>query len=140
MSTANNPIYDRLTRGSKWPSARGAIWIGIGVGMAAMTLSLGVLLAVVFDERFPGIYGLIDLFPAAGVTALGLFCIPASFAAAARLTAKYALDQDFALVRISPLYAEDIVEGCSRAARYRLRLLWALAFWMLPSTWAGVLV
>lgn len=126
-SSTANPIYERLTRGEKGPSARAARWIGVGMGATLGLLTFAILYgssaSLALSATVLGIEA-----------ALAVLTPPVGLIAAAGLSGRYAAEEDFALLRLSGLSTEDIGEGYAEAVVYRLRVLRAVAVWS-PGAW-----
>lgn len=130
-----NPVYTLLARGIRQPSPRAARLIGAGVGAAALAL-MWFWMAFVY-VKYPLIYGWA---PVLAIMGLAGVCQAASLIAAAAITSRFAASEDFPLTRISAVQSEDAVLGIVAAVTARLRLLYAVMFWLPPAFVLGFLV
>jgi len=130
----DNPVFDRLTRGSGWPSRRTARWVGIGMGAAG--LAVGVWALADPAGRPEAMFTTIGLFDIA--VGLGGLCLLLVFLVPALIVTREAGGEALAMLRMTNMPAEKILAGIVAAALYRLRLLQAAARWFLPAGAIGL--
>ena len=129
MSLKSNPVFIRLTRGAKRPSARATLWLAAGLMLASLSLTV---LLMTYDEdtrRASGAAAVLQ------VASWGLHLVMPLVAApiAAILTTREAGDEGFQLLRLTPNYSpKGTVWGLIFAALYRLRVPLALMAALLP--------
>ena len=125
-----NPIAMRLTRRVGWPTLRGAIWLGISVGLVMIPVSLFSR-----DEATqPLFFGLLLLVIAAAILS-PLFV--ASLAAI--FTVQEILGDSFDLLLLTNLRGGVIAAGYVLAAVYRARVLLAVVGGLLTLPVAAML-
>jgi hypothetical protein len=131
---SDNPVFDRMTRGSGWPSRKVAQRIGLGLGVTGTVASIVLILQP--EPEMWMIMGITALFDAAVVLAGA--CALLSFAIPAISTARQVADESFALLRMTTLQPEMTVAGMVAAPLYRLRVLQFVARWFLPAGAVGM--
>jgi len=104
-------------------SDRAARWIGAAGGVAGFAIAT---VALIFSG--PQGESIIIVLLCVGLGIAALFVL-VGCALAATITARFAADQDHALIRLSRITPEDIFTGYALGARHRLRLLRAIGLW-----------
>ena len=124
-ASSTNPIVERVTRRWRVPSPRAANWIGLAVALAGASLTLASLLDSSLGFWVALWSALITL-----PTALLMLLSPLmGLSTAARLTARYASAEEYALLRITHLTPDAIFDGYAEIARTEMRIGLAISRW-----------
>jgi hypothetical protein len=125
----SNPLYDHLTRRSRWPSLRLTLWLAFGLGLVTLTIS-ALSLSSIPQAGALRTTALILMLVGALVT---LVAPPVVAVFAAVLTARDARTGGHELMRLTPLSKAAIVRGYAFAVLFRLRVLLALVVALMPA-------
>jgi hypothetical protein len=140
---AHNPIRERLQRADAahpagwspfhkgFPSEAAARWLGAGVGVLIGAGSTLIESSLSRPDDWSIRLGSEPL--------IVVVCLATCFVLSAGMMAGEIGSGDYALLRLSAMTPEAMVEGYSEGFAYRLRLLRALAVWS-PVGWAGWLL
>jgi hypothetical protein len=115
----SNPITQHLTRNHRWPSLREAGLIALGlcaISMAAFVLGVDVIVQI-------------SLYAVWIVTLLTPLVIAVMSPLLVRQTTG---DEKFQLLKLTPLSPDDIRQGFTQAALFRVRVLLAAQIGLLP--------
>ncbi len=108
-----NPIYERFTRGSRWPSMRLARWLAVGLVLIC-TAVMAWLPSVLYYRQL-----IRALILPSGVAIIS----PVVFAIyAVDLADRMIAGFDHRMIRLTPLTETEILDGFTQAALFRLRV------------------
>lgn len=126
QNSTSNPIYDRLTRGSKWPSQRTATRIAAVVALGGVIVCIAYQLFMIYWSPYTPrpIVQIVTLAFCAGCV---LQSVPLHYIAASITTTHYSISEVSPLLRLTSLTAEEIVTGYMQGITYRLNLPRAVA-------------
>ena len=133
MTLRSNPVFVRLTGNCKWPSARVALWLSFGLGLAALFLTSQAALRMRAFDMDP-------LSAVLMVTAVVLTLLTPSIVAsvATNLTSRDVSSEPYELVQLTTLPKNALVQGYVFAALYRMRLLISLTVGLMPALVIGL--
>jgi hypothetical protein len=110
-----NPIYERFTRGSRWPSMRRTRWLPVVGGVLACAVLAGWLISVRIY------YWLFDILTLPSGLAVISPVILSVYAV--NLTYRLIQNSDYQMIRLTPLSEDEILQGFTQVALSRLRML-----------------
>ncbi len=109
-----NPIYERFTRGSRWPSMRQSRWLVVG-GVLICAVLAGLLIASPnYRQLFTGL-ALLSGLAALSPVILSVYAV--------NLTYRLIRNSDYQMIRLTPLSEDEILQGFTQVALSRLRVL-----------------
>jgi len=133
LSIYLNPVVARLTQRGKWPSARAALWLAFGLGLASLAITTWETLRM--ESIQLGLSSTILLALAWLVTILSP---PITSIVAAILVSRDASSEMYKLLRLTTLSEAVLVKGYVFAALHRVRALLALVVGLMPALAVGM--
>jgi hypothetical protein len=126
----DNIVFVRLTRHSRWPSLQTTMRL---FGVAFLVGMGGAVILLFTDPAFHTDIGeLVGTVIVVSGLAVAFLSPPVVAVITVIATVTNMRSEVHRLMQVSPLPREEIVSGYIYAALYRLRLLWVLAFGLLP--------
>ncbi len=133
MNTNRNPVAARLTPRGTWPSARVALWLALGLGLAGLAISTLETLRMRSEEL--GSFSVILLLMGLLVTIL---TPPIVAGVAVVLTSRDLHSGTYELMHVTTLSETTLVQGYVFAALHRVRFLLALVVGLMPALAVGM--
>jgi hypothetical protein len=127
-----NPVYQVLVRGARWPPLRAALYIALVLGVVTLIFSVVILLST---PRFKG--GVLLLLVLFGWI-VTLFTPALTATTASRYAHRFRTGEAYPLIRLTGLPPIAMVRGIVFAALFRLRVLLALLLGLMPAQAVGV--
>lgn len=131
---STNPLLARLTRKKTWLSARGALWLALGLGLLGLALSTRSLLQLRSTSFNPLTVALL-----VAAWALTILSPPVVAIIAATLTSREIESGAHDMLSLTPVSETAQVWGYILAAFYRARLWLALAVGLMPTLVIGMM-
>ena len=133
MSIYLNPVVARLTRRGKWPSARAALWLAFGLGLASLAITTWETLHMESDKL--GTFSTVLLVLVLLVTILSP---PITAVVATILASRDVRNEMHELLRVTTLSEATLVKGYVFAALHRMRILLMLVVGLMPALAVGM--
>lgn len=118
----SDPLYQRLIRDVRMPRFPGPIGVALSVAVITLIAAQAFRTASMSEVRA------VILMPIAVLLLTPILTV----GYAAVITASYAVSDEYAMLRMSPIPRDALVWAYFRAVLYRLQMLYALALGLLP--------